>query len=157
VIAVSHDRLFFWRGYYDAMSYLDDEEAGVLFRAICAYAFDGEEPDFDGNRLMQVAWTMVADNAAESVDMGRRSSEAGKRGGGRPQKQTAKKGVKKGVKKDPENPLENPQENVRYGNTSSPTAKRGSNGANAPAPSGAALAPIEDSLTLDIPPKPEEA
>jgi hypothetical protein len=44
VIAVSHDRFFFWRGYYDAMSYLDDEEAGMLFRAICAYAFDGVEP-----------------------------------------------------------------------------------------------------------------
>ena len=49
---MAQDRFYFWRGYYDAMEYLSDEEAGMLFRAICAYAFDGEEPDFTDNRLM---------------------------------------------------------------------------------------------------------
>ena len=41
---MAQDRFYFWRGYYDAMEYLSDEEAGRLFRAICAYAFEGEAP-----------------------------------------------------------------------------------------------------------------
>lgn len=161
---VAQDRFYFWRGYYDAMEYLSDEETGMLFRAICAYAFDGEEPDFTDNRLMQVAWTMVADSVAESVDMGRRSSEAGKRGGGRPRKGVTKKGVKKGVKNPLKNTPENPPENVRYGNTLSANAERG-NGASPAAPDGAALAPDEHVRAaetwyveqgIDVPPAPAQ-
>lgn len=152
---MAQDRFYFWRGYYDAMEYLSDEEAGRLFRAICAYAFEGEAPDFGEDRLMQVAWTMVADSVAESVDMGRRSSEAGKRGGGRPRKPAAKKGAKKGVKNPLLNPPENPLENVEYGNVLSPSSD-GERVRPRLAPDGAARPPLDDVPGgVTIPPKPD--
>ena len=150
---MAQDRFYFRRGYYDAMEYLNDEEAGKLFRAICAYAFDGESPEFDGDRLMQVAWTMIADIVAESVDMGRRSSEAGKKGGGRPLKGTRKKGVKKGVKNPPEKTPENPLENVRYGSTPSDKPE-GVYASHASADAGVRASKSAPQIAT-IPPKPE--
>lgn len=149
---MAQDRFYFWRGYYEAMEYLTDEEAGQLFRAICAYAFDGVEPEFE-DRMMQVAWAMVAGSVSESVEIGRRSSEAGKRGGGRPRKTNTKKGAKKGVKNPPENPPENPLENVRYGKVPH-SASQSVGDASRLAPDGAARAPIVLENGITIPPPP---
>lgn len=115
------DRFYFWRGYYDAMEYLTDEEAGKLIRAICAYAFDGAEPDFSDNRLMQVAWTMVANSAQESVEMGRKARESGKTGG-RPPKKTTPKRV---PKTPPLTTPKTPPESVGYSNVPQPSVGDG--------------------------------
>lgn len=154
------ERFYFWRGYYDAMNYLNDDEVGRLFRAICAYAFDGEEPDFGDERVLQVAWTMVADTARESVEMGKRASEYGKQGG-RPTKDAKgppKRDPKRGAKRDPKSPPERVAESVEYGRVLSPSNDGERVGASAPAPDGAARAPVvEIDPMLDVPPKPEGA
>ena len=151
------ERFYFWRGYYDAMNYLNDDEVGRLFRAICAYAFDGEEPDFGDERVLQVAWTMVADTARESVEMGKRASEYGKQGG-RPTsttKTTPKSPPKRGAKRPPKRDPERVAESVEYGRVLSPSNDGERVGACAPAPDGAARAPVQVDPTLDVPPKPE--
>lgn len=84
------ERFYFWVSYRRALMLLStDEERGRFVRAMCDWAFDGEEPDFDDNPLMCMAWTLVRDQIAESVEIGRSKSEAGRRGG-RPRKSTAK-------------------------------------------------------------------
>jgi hypothetical protein len=151
------ERFYFWRGYYDAMNYLNDGEVGRLFRAICAYAFDGEEPDFGDERVLQVAWTMVADTARESVEMGKRASEYGKQGG-RPTsttKTTPKRPPKRGAKRPPKRDPERVAESVEYGRVLSPSNDGERVGACAPAPDGAARAPVQVDPMLDVPPKPE--
>ena len=117
------ERFYFWRGYYDAMEYLNDEEVGRLFRAICAYAFDGEMPDFSDERLLQVAWAMVADSVAESVDMGKRSSKGGQNSGETRRNKATTKGVRKGVQKPLPKGVSKGASNVEYGSTLSPTAR----------------------------------
>ena len=154
------ERFYFWRGYYDAMEYLNDDEVGRLFRAICAYAFDGEEPDFDGERVLQVAWTMVADTARESVEMGKRASEYGKQGG-RPandKKSPPKSPPKRGAKRVPKSPPERVPESVEYGKVLSPSATEREfatlTGAPRLAPDGARAAPLAIPPNLRVPPKP---
>jgi len=134
------ERFYFWRGYYDAMEYLTDDEVGRLFRAICAYAFDGEEPSFENERLMQVAWTMVADTTRESVEMGKRASEGGRKSGEARRDKAQSKGVRKGVRKPPSKGVAKGASNVGYGSTPSAKAE-GGDGASRSAPGGAALAP----------------
>ncbi len=154
------ERFYFWRGYYDAMTYLNDDEVGRLFRAICAYAFDGDEPDFGDERLLQVAWTMVADTARESVELGKRASEYGRQGG-RPStdgvKRDPKSPPKRGAKRDPKSPPESPPErgpeSVEYGNVLSPSIDGERVRADAPAADAARVA---QSLppNLRVPPNP---
>lgn len=149
------ERFYFWRGYYDAMEYLTDEEVGQLFRAICAYAFDGEEPNFGDNRLMQVAWTMVADSAQESVAMGKAARENGKAGGRPPKKTTAKRGAKTPplttALTTPKRVGETPPESVGYGNVPQPTVGDGV----AVAADAAPLRP-SDQTPPNIPPRPRD-
>ena len=155
-VTMAQDRFYFWRGYYDAMDYLTDDEVGRLFRAICAYAFDGEEPDFTDNRLMQVAWTMVADTARESVEMGKRASEYGKQGG-RPSKDVKsppKRVAKRPPKRHPERPPERVAESVEYGNVlSQPTVER-EYASHATADAGVRASSTSPQIGA-IPPKPE--
>ena len=76
------ERFYFWRGYYDAIMKLPDAASRDAFvMAICRYAFDGEEPDFGGNPMLDFAWSIVADQVHESVAIGREMSERGRRSG----------------------------------------------------------------------------
>ena len=76
------ERFYFWRGYYDALKKLPDAESRDAFvMAICRYAFESEEPDFQGNRLLDFAWAIVADQVHESVELGRKMAERGRRSG----------------------------------------------------------------------------
>ena len=150
------ERFYFWRGYYDAMEYLTDDEVGRLFRAICAYAFDGEEPDFEKERLLQVAWTMVADTTRESVEMGKRASEGGRKSGETRRDKSQTKGVRKGVRKPHQKGVSKGASNVGYGST--PSANADGVGASPAAPDGAALAPAEAWYLdngMDVPPAPQ--
>ena len=78
------ERFYFWRGYYDALKKLPDAESRDAFvMAICRYAFENEEPDFEGDRLLEFAWAIVADQVHESVEIGRKMAERGRRSGER--------------------------------------------------------------------------
>lgn len=162
------ERFYFWRGYYDAMEYLTDDEVGRLFRAICAYAFDGEEPDFESERVLQVAWTMVADTARESVEMGKRASDYGRQGG-RPSKDTKSppkrvpkrdpKRVplthpKRDPERDPESPPERVPESVEYGNVLSPSATEREYASHATADAGVRASSASPQIGA-LPPKPD--
>ena len=96
---MAQDRFYFWRSYYDALLKLNDPElVGQFVIALCAYAFDGAEPDLT-DPVLNFAWLMVRDQVQESVEIGRKQSDRGSRGG-RPQgskdakKSTAKSGAK---------------------------------------------------------------
>jgi hypothetical protein len=93
------ERFYFWRGYWDAIRKLPDAETRDRFvTAICAYAFDGTEPDFTGEPMLDFAWSLVADQVRESVQIGVKQSEYGRRGG-RPSKRG-----KSGAKSTPKTP-----------------------------------------------------
>ncbi len=157
------ERFYFWRGYYDALKKMPtDEQRGEFVMAVCAYAFDGVEPDFDGDVLLDICWSLVADGTRESVRKGVEQSERGSKGGRPPKgrkttaksgaKTTAKSGALSGVKSGAESEEKRKE-------LSSPAEKREFatlTGACAPAPDGAARAPLIDPM-LDVPPKPEGA
>ena len=108
---MAQDRFYFWRGYYDALATLQtDEQRGRFVMAICQYAFCGEVPDLSDDPILRFAWMVVRDQVAESVEIGRKQSERGSKGG-RPKKTTAKTTAKSGVKST--------AESVRYGNVPS--------------------------------------
>lgn len=76
------ERFYFWRGYYEALKKLPDAESRDAFvMAICRYAFENEKPDFDGDRLLDFAWAIVSEQVHESVEIGRKMAERGRRGG----------------------------------------------------------------------------
>ena len=76
------DRFYFWRGYYDALKMLPtDAQRGAFVMSMCAYAFDGAEPDFGDDVTLNVVWQIVRDQVAESVAIGRDMAERGRRSG----------------------------------------------------------------------------
>lgn len=76
------ERFYFWRGYYDALRMLPTaEQRDALVLGICAYAFEGEVPDFSGDPMLGIVWQIVRDQVSESVDIGRRMAERGRRSG----------------------------------------------------------------------------
>jgi len=165
------ERFYFWRGYYDALKKMPtDEQRGEFVMAICAYAFDGAEPDFEGDALLEICWSLVADGARESVRKGIEQSQRGKLGG-RPTKatkttaksgakttakSTALSGAKSGAKSTAESEKKRREE--KRSELSPSTTEREFatlTGACAPAPDGAARAPVQVDPMLDVPPKPE--
>lgn len=87
----------FFESFYDAASDLDDGSRLALYDAICAYAFEGVEPDFKG--VMSTIWKLVKPNIDSSVN-GQKTG--GK--GGRPN--TKKPPSKPPVSKDENPPLD---------------------------------------------------
>lgn len=145
------DRFYFWRGYYDALKKLPDAESRDAFvMAICRYAFESEEPDFGGDRLLDFAWAIVADQVHESVEIGRKMAERGRRSG-----------EARRAKRNDANSVPNSVPNEGKGTEVNGTVSGSTSvepGASAPAPDGAARAPVvEIDPTLDVPPKPEGA
>ncbi len=145
------ERFYFWRGYYDALKKLPDAESRDAFvMAICRYAFENEEPDFHEDRLLDFAWSIVADQVHESVEIGREMAKRGR-----------KSGESRRRKKDNEhcsNSVPNSVPNEGKGtevNGTVSVSPSGETGACAPAPDGAARAPFMIDPTLDIPPKSE--
>lgn len=79
------ERFYFWRGYYDALRKIpSDEQRGRFIMAVCAYAFDGKEPDLSDDPMLDIGWSLVADGSRESVRKGVEQSQRGALGG-RPQ------------------------------------------------------------------------
>ena len=81
IATVAQDRFYFWHGYWDAMRLLTDEDAGRLAKALCQYAFEGTEPDLSDSPMLRLAWTMVADQVRESVEIGRKQAQGGRNSG----------------------------------------------------------------------------
>ena len=66
----------FFESFYEAAKGLADEDRLAFFDAVCAYAFDGEEPGFEG--LMSVVWALAKPNIDSSVKGQRSGSEGGR-------------------------------------------------------------------------------
>lgn len=113
---MAEDRYFFWRGYWDALQLLpSDAQRGRFVMAICDFAFEGRQPDFSDDPVLGFGWTLVRDAVHESVEMGRRQSERGRRGG-RPRKGGKSESTEKsGAKSGAESTAESGAESVRYG------------------------------------------
>lgn len=108
------DRFYFWRGYYNALAMLPtDEQRGQFVMAMCEYAFDGTEPELS-DPMQQIAWAVIEGQVRESVEIGRKQSERGKKGG-RPRKSAKKSGVKTTALSGVESGVESTAESVRYG------------------------------------------
>ena len=109
------DRFYFWRGYYNALAMLPtDEQRGQMVMAMCEYAFDGTEPELN-DPMQQIAWAVIEGQVRESVEIGRKQSERGKKGG-RPRKTAKKSGAKTTALSGVESGVESTAESVRYGN-----------------------------------------
>ena len=144
------ERFYFWRGYYDALKKLPDAESRDAFvMAICRYAFENEEPDFEGVRLLDFAWAIIAYQVHESVEIGRKMAERGRRSG------EARRAKKNDANSVP-NSVPNEGKGTEVNGTVSGSPS-GEPGACAPAPDGAARAPVQIDPMLDVPPKPEGA
>jgi len=141
------DRFYFWRGYYDALKMLPTpEQRDGLVMGLCAYAFDGEEPDYSGDAVLSVVWQIVRDQVAESVNIGREMAERGRRSG------ESRRRKKAGEQRSNAVPNSVPNEGKgtdRKGSDCTSTSVEV--GASLPAPDGAALAPHIG----EIPPKPD--
>lgn len=147
------DRFYFWRGYYDAMRKLPtDAQCGRFVMAVCASAFDGIEPDFSDDPTLDFAWSIVAEQVAESVAIGRKMAERGRKSGEARRKKS--KGKKQKKTNTVRNTVRNSVPNERKGkerNGSEFPFPSGKGGASRSAPDGAALAPPG----FDVPPRPE--
>ena len=100
---MASDRFYFWRGYHEALKKLpSNERRGAFVLAMCAYAFDGIEPDFSSDPMLDFAWSLITDQLSQSVEIGRRSSRNGRKGGrpkgSKSKKSSAKSGVKSRAK-----------------------------------------------------------
>ena len=109
------DRFYFWRGYYNALAMLQtDEQRGQMVMAMCEYAFDGTEPELS-DPMQQIAWAVIEEQVRESVEIGRKQSERGRKGG-RPRKSAKKSGAKTTALSGVKSGAESTAESVRYGN-----------------------------------------
>ena len=74
------DGFKFWDAYYDALKLLDtDAERGHFVMALCAYVFDGAEPELTG--MERFGFTLIAKQAAESKRLTAQGRKGGKRSG----------------------------------------------------------------------------
>ena len=89
----SADGFKFWSSYYEALLALDtDKQRSDFMLGLCAYVFDGAEPEFD-DPAVRFGFKLVADQAKRSMEISRAASEAGKRGG-RPKSGTTERAAK---------------------------------------------------------------
>ena len=58
----------FWDAYWDAMKGLTYEQRGKFVSALCAYVFDGEEPDVE-DPVVAFGYRAVRKQAAETRDL----------------------------------------------------------------------------------------
>lgn len=86
----------FWDAYWEAMHGLTYEQRGRFVSALCAYVFDGEEPDVE-DPVVAFGYRAVRKQAAESRDISARAAERG-RAGGKAHRSTAKSSAKSSVK-----------------------------------------------------------
>ena len=90
----------FWEGYYNTLRKLPPEDGYRLVMAMCRTAFDEEGVEFEPGSALDLVWTPIQDQVAESARMSRDGSKGGKRSGETRRNKSAntvRKGVRKGV------------------------------------------------------------
>ena len=97
----STDGFKFWASYYDALRALEtDKQRSDFILGLCAYVFDGIEPEFD-DPVVRFGYMLVAEQARQSMEISRAAREGGIKSGKarRSKSKTAPKmkGVPKGV------------------------------------------------------------
>lgn len=68
----------FFASYYDAISFLDEQDKASFVLAICEYVFNGKEPNFD-KEMLNGFWKLMLPNLLKSVSR----SVSGKQGVGK--------------------------------------------------------------------------
>lgn len=136
---MASDRFYFWRGYYEALEKLrSDERRGAFVMAMCAYAFDGIEPDFSSDPMLDFAWSLITDQLSQSVEIGRRASRNGKKGGRPKGSRNKKSSALSTAKSTAESDMNGHEMNGHEMNVRSSEDERGagppSRGAGRPAP-----------------------
>lgn len=66
----------FFASYYEALQYLSNEDSGQMFKAICEYALNGQEPDLY-DPILKGYWTLIK----PTLDISIKRSKAGRAGG----------------------------------------------------------------------------
>ncbi len=88
---VAQDRFYYWKGYHDALVSLGSYElAGRFVIGMGQYVFEGVEPDFSDCPMLKFAWIAIRDAIKESVEIGRKQAERGRKGGRSSKKQSEK-------------------------------------------------------------------
>ena len=73
-------RFSFWESYYFALKKLkSDADKGRFVCGICQRVFDGTEPDFSDDPVLDALYTIISDQVEESVTLFERASEGGKK------------------------------------------------------------------------------
>lgn len=81
------DKCFtFMESFYRQTELMSDEQALRFFKAMCAFAFDDAEPDFENDLVLKVSWV----TASSAIESNLRARADGKKGG-RPKKKTVDK------------------------------------------------------------------
>lgn len=75
---MSYDGKFtFLEQFYRQTKLMTDDQELRYYRAICAFAFDGEVPDFSDDPLIGMAWVATEDYVAKGLEMRRRGAKGG--------------------------------------------------------------------------------
>ena len=98
-------RFYFWESYERGLATLPtDADRGEMVRAMCSWAFRGEEPDFSDRPQLETAWAFISGQLKASVEIGEKSAEGGRRSGetrrNKSKANPVPKGVPKGVPND---------------------------------------------------------
>lgn len=67
------NKFSFFESFGEAAAVLPDEQRLAFYDALVAYAFRGEEPDFDG--ILKVAWALARPNIDSSIKRSKTNSE----------------------------------------------------------------------------------
>lgn len=105
------DKITLKRDMYDAAARLSDERFGRLFRAIFAYAFDGDEPDLDDDEALSMLMDSHRDDFTSSVAYHRTQFENGVKGGRPKGSTTSRKSGRKTHPKTDQKPTQKPTQN----------------------------------------------
>lgn len=57
----------FFRSFRDALEGFDDASRLMFYEALMSYAFDGVEPDFEGDLSLTMAWKLAKPNVESSI------------------------------------------------------------------------------------------
>lgn len=99
----------FFESFYEAAKGLSDADRLAFYDAVCAYAFDEIEPQFDG--IMAVVWTLAKPNIDSSVKGQKAGSEGGRGNRKNPSEEKAKGESKPPLSKKKNPPFAKPETN----------------------------------------------
>lgn len=85
-------KINFYQSFYEtAMKLRDIEQRDAFVMGILAYAFEGKEPDFSDDLVLDIAFTNVKPNIDANAERAKRSRTNGANGGRKPKDKTQSK------------------------------------------------------------------